>query len=379
MPAHVHDLERFVVAAAAGDRDAFSSLVSATSGVVASIALAILRDLDLSCDVSQDVFLAAWRDLRKLRNPASFLPWLRQLTRNRAHHVLRSHVRARRHEGDTATEGFLEAINDPRPNADAQVVAREEAETLARALDALPDDTREVLTLFYREGQSVAQVALLLDLTEVAVKKRLSRARAALREAVLERAGHTLRITAPGAAFTAGVMSAMTIAAPATASAAGLMASKSAAGMGLGAKILLLAASALPGALGGVAGVLGGTRQLSREARDDEERRGVRRFRIVASLTVAVFALGFSVGPEVTEHWRVWAVINFALFIMTLGALYRVWLPRILRRRFEAEMREDPVRATARRRRERRAAIIGWTLGLTFGTLGLVLGLWFSG
>ena len=58
---------------------------------------------------------------------------------------------------------------------------------------------------------------------------------------------------------------------------------------------------------------------------------------------------------------------------------YTVWLPRILRPRFEAERRENPVRALERRRRERRTAIIGWTLGLTFGTLGLVLGMWFSG
>ena len=66
---------------------------------------------------------------------------------------------------------------------------------------------------------------------------------------------------------------------------------------------------------------------------------------------------------------------HFVLFIATLALEYGVWLPRILRRRFEAEMREDPVGALARRRRERRVAIIGWTLGLTLGTLGLVLGM----
>jgi hypothetical protein len=42
-------------------------------------------------------------------------------------------------------------------------------------------------------------------------------------------------------------------------------------------------------------------------------------------------------------------------------------------------LRDDPARALARRRRERRAAIIGWTLGLTFGTLGVVLGMWLGG
>jgi hypothetical protein len=63
------------------------------------------------------------------------------------------------------------------------------------------------------------------------------------------------------------------------------------------------------------------------------------------------------------------------VFIAALASLYQFWLPRILRSRFEAEMREDPVRATARRHRERRLAILGWTLGLTFGTAGLLLGL----
>jgi RNA polymerase sigma factor (sigma-70 family) len=379
MATQIHDLEPLVVAAAAGDREAFGRLVTATSGVVSSISLAILRDLDLSRDVAQDVFLAAWRDLRKLRSPASFLPWLRQLARNRAHHVLRSHVRARRREAESVAEDFLNTINDPGPSVAAQMVAREEVEALARALDALPDDTREVLTLFYREGQSVAQVSALLDLSDDAVKKRLSRARATLREAVLDTVGQTVRATAPGAAFTAAVMGGLTIAAPATASASALAVSKGAAQAGLGAKFLVIAGSALPGALGGVAGVLGGTRSLLREARDDKERRSVRRFRLVASLTVVVFALGFPVGAAVTQSWRVWSAINFALFIATLALLYTVWLPRILKRRFEAEMREDPVRALARRRHERRMAIVGWTLGLTCGTLGLVLGMWLSG
>jgi hypothetical protein len=54
------------------------------------------------------------------------------------------------------------------------------------------------------------------------------------------------------------------------------------------------------------------------------------------------------------------------------------WLPHIVARRHELEIREDPARAAKRRRAERRAAIIGWTLGLTFGTAGLVLGLCLS-
>src|SRR5439155_6685365 len=102
------NLDAWVVAAARGDVDAFARLVSATSSLVSSIALAIVRDLDVSQDVAQDVFLVAWRDLRRLRNPASFLPWLRQMTRHRAQHVLRARVRAIRREGGPVDEVVLE-------------------------------------------------------------------------------------------------------------------------------------------------------------------------------------------------------------------------------------------------------------------------------
>jgi RNA polymerase sigma factor (sigma-70 family) len=377
MSADLRRLEPLVAAASRGDRQAFGDLVTATSGLVSAIALAILRDLDLSRDVTQDVFLAAWRDLRKLRNPASFLPWLRQITRNRSHHVLRTHVRARRRSAEMVSHEYLERALDPRPDAAETMVAREEAAALAEALESLPADTREALALFYREGQSIAQVAALLDVSEVAVKKRLSRARAALREALLDRTAGVLSATAPGAAFTASVMAGLSVVAPTAASAATLAAAQSAAKAGLGAKALLVFAAALPGALGGIAGVLGGSRHLVREARDEVERQGIRRYRLIASLTVLAFAIGFPVGTLLTGS-RYWAVVNFAAFIAALLALQHVCLPRILRRRFEAEMREDPVAAAARRARERRTALIGWSLGLTCGTLGLVSGLWMS-
>lgn len=372
----LQDLEPLVLAASSGDRDAFGQLVGATSGVVASIALAILGDIETSRDVAQDVFLAAWRDLRKLRNPASFLPWLRQLTRNRAHHVLRTHVRARRHRADAVTEEFLESVADPRPDVSDRIVAREDAAVLSEALAALPDETREVLTLFYREEQSISQVAHLLDLTDGAVKKRLSRARQSLRAAVLERIGDTLKSTAPGTAFTAGILAAMSAVAPASASASAFAVSNSLIKAGLGAKMLLVALAAAPGALG-VGGVLFGSRSLLRDARDQEELSGVRRYRLVASIAVVIFALAMPLGELVTG-WRWWPAADFIAFVLTLIWMEHVWLRRIVSRRHGAEMREDPVRATARRARERRTSRTGWTLGITFGALGLLAGMWLS-
>jgi RNA polymerase sigma factor (sigma-70 family) len=370
-------LEPLVAAAAGGDRAAFATIVGETSGVVSSIALAIVRDLDVSRDVAQDVFLTAWRDLRKLRNPSSFLPWLRQLTRNRAHHVLRTHVRAKRRLADGGSDAALEAIADPEPGAAARMIALEDRRALAEAFAELPDETREVLTLYYREGRSTAQVAALLDLDDAAVRKRLSRARAILRANLLERAARAIEDTAPGGSFTAAVMGALPLTAQAAGPATAIAVAKSAIKGGLLVKGLLAVGGVLLGAAGGIAGVLFGSTKLFREARDVEERRALTRFTLVSVAVVIVFALMFPVSWQVT-HSRVAPVADFVAFIAALAVLQHVWLPRIVARRHAAERREDPARAERRRRAERRAAIIGWTLGLTFGTVGLVLGLYLS-
>ena len=73
-----------------GDQTVFARLVEATCALVSSIAFTIVRNPDVSGDITQDVFLAAWHDISKLRKASSLLPWLRQITRNRAHHVLRT-------------------------------------------------------------------------------------------------------------------------------------------------------------------------------------------------------------------------------------------------------------------------------------------------
>jgi len=65
----------------------------------------------------------------------------------------------------------------PIPSPATQAVTREEEAILWRALERIPDTYREPLILFYREQQSVERVAAELELSEDAVKQRLSRGR----------------------------------------------------------------------------------------------------------------------------------------------------------------------------------------------------------
>jgi RNA polymerase sigma factor (sigma-70 family) len=378
--ASVEELEPLVAAATAGSADAFGRIVGATSGMVASIALAIVRDVDLSQEIAQDVFLTAWRDRDKLRNSASFLPWLRQMTRNRAHHMLRSRVRSRRWLVQlTGYDQEAESVPDVRDTAAERVLSAERREVLRDALAALPQQTREVLILYYREGQSAAHVASLLELSEDAVKKRLSRARASLRRTMLERLGDTLATTTPGDSFTMAVMVALPLSMPLAGSAAAAggakIATAAAKSSGVWPWIVACVAPigpALAGITGGLLGVIVGGRGIRKGARDDRERRELRWFTAASVATVVLFGFGI----QLAIYRPAWvSIVDYAAFNVVMLVLHLYWLPRIVARRRAAEMMEEPVSAAHKRRRDRVYTIVGLVGGLGMGWLGVLLGL----
>jgi len=327
-----HPFESDVLLARRGDEAAFRRLVDHSANTVCSIALAIVRNVHASEDVAQEVFLAAWANLTTLRNPASFMPWLRQVTRNQAHLWRREHTR------ETHDEALLAAAADARPAADDRLLADEETRVLREVLDQLPDEAREVLVLYYREDSSTRQVATLLGISDAAVRQRLTRSRALVREEMLERFGRTARRTAPGVAFAA----ALTLSAPAA----------SAAGAATATTGAVLKGSLLGGALGW-AGVLLGMRALE-PAIDEEEARSLRRFRNTALAVVTLGAIAIAIAMNTATAMRI--LISAQSVYAILGALYLFWLPRILKRR-DPEARRLSLRGTIARAGA--AAIVG--------------------
>lgn len=362
-------------AAARGDRDAYGRIVAACQGTVTSIALAIVRDVPASEDVAQEAFLSAWQNLRRLKNPDSFLPWLRQITRNLARDHLRAQGRRRAPAGDV--ELLLAQVADPHPEPAEHAAELEQQAVAAAVIDSLPEESREVLLLYYREGQSSRQVASLLGLQDAAVRKRLSRARERVREELLQRLGEFAKSTAPGAAFTTAVAMALTTAAPPAAAATAL-------GVGAlgGAKGLAkVGVGALGGAAigigGGLLGIWMGVRQYLRAPFDERERRGLLAYALVMSALVVGFSLGIVALAKI-PGW----IPHFALsvgFMVGVTVSCAAWLPNILEPRRARERELDPVGAAARQARERRNGRWGAIAGIVLGSAGLLLGLWLSG
>lgn len=378
-----------------GDRAAFGRIVAACQNSISAIALAIVRDVPTSQDIAQDAFINAWNNLPQLRSPGSFLPWLRQITRNLARDHLRRRASEKRYNGDM--DDILAVVADPTPDAPELLSRQHEEQIVAELIDELPEDTREILLIYYREGQSSKQVAQLLGMQDAAVRKRLQRARDSLRADLLKRIGEFARSTAPGVAFTALVVGGLSMAPgaamAATAAAGGLFASKKAglaaggggkglskllfggasAGKGAGKLLIGAAGSALFALVAGIAGVVFGVRRYWITAIDEEEKRSLTRYSAVAIAVVVLFAAGmFFAGIEGDP---VVPGIVFIVMMAAVGAMNLLWLPRLLERRHEIERRRDPGRAELERMEERRYAIWSMLAGMLLGLVALAIGI----
>ena len=163
-----------VVAAQAGDHEAFEAL--AISVGVNDIALArlILRDVDRAQEAVQDSLVQAWRALPQLRDPDRFDAWVRRLTVNACSEVARREKR-------WSTK--LTAVQPPEPVADATrgIADRDQLE---RGFRRLKPEQRAAIVLRYYFDLTVPQVADALGIPEGTAKSRLHHAMAALRAAL---------------------------------------------------------------------------------------------------------------------------------------------------------------------------------------------------
>jgi RNA polymerase sigma factor (sigma-70 family) len=207
-----------------GSRDAFRQIVERYQTLICSLAYSATGNMSQSEDVAQETFLAAWTDLRSLREPEKLRSWLCGIVRNRIHRSLRSEGR----EPVCGATALEEAHESPALEAlpSEQTISREEEAILWRSLEKIPSLYREPLILFYRQHQSVEHVAEALELSQDSVKQRLARGRKMLQEEVQAFVENTLRRTAPGQAFSGAVFAALPLVAGPAATA----------GLGMGAK-----------------------------------------------------------------------------------------------------------------------------------------------
>jgi RNA polymerase sigma-70 factor (ECF subfamily) len=155
---------------------AFERLIDRYESKVYRLCCSLLRDPDQAQDAAQESLVRVWKALAKYDQRASLSTWIYTITRNRCLTAIE-----RRRDLDSLSDSEVQLQAEaaqavgPEPEQDHLAMLRE-------LVEALPERYRRVLTLFYYEERSVAEVALMLGQPEGTVKTNLHRARAALAE-----------------------------------------------------------------------------------------------------------------------------------------------------------------------------------------------------
>ncbi len=161
---------------AAGNLDAFEEIYKATSSFVYNVALRVTRNSANAEEVTQDVFMKIYRNLKSFGFRSSFKTWVYRITVNTAINHYRKSGKEERSRVDY--DNVIETLPDNRPET-----AIEQSDSQARLnalLDRLSPEHKTCLILREIEGLSYAEIAGALNIPLNTVRTRLKRARQAL-------------------------------------------------------------------------------------------------------------------------------------------------------------------------------------------------------
>jgi RNA polymerase sigma factor (sigma-70 family) len=324
--ADLNDDAALVTASRWGDREAFGRIVRRYQGMVTGVIFAACGDLHRSEDLAQETFIAAWKSLSGLREPAKLPAWLCQVARHRVLDDARSDARRDARQN--------RAIHDrdeaPAPSPQEELLSQEERELLWKTLREIPQPYRETMVLFYRQGKSAADVAAAMQTTEANVRQRLTRGREMLREQVVSMLERNLARSAPGVLFTAAVVASLPAFIPQAATAATLTAgaAKGTAAAAKGAGLLTLIAMWI-GPLFGFLGGAVGTWASIRSTEHPRERQYVVRMSILVWVLVLT-SMGLLFGLITLQQHYHWSGRTSAVVQSTFWAVYGLVLVRFV-------------------------------------------------
>ena len=158
-----------------GDEEAFDAIARMVGDRCMAIAVRILRDSHLAEDAVQSALIVAWRELRTLRDPDRFEPWLHRILTNECY------AEAKRR---TRWSGDIRLLPVDGPREAGEILTVNDRDQLERAFRRLTLEQRAVLVFHHYLGLQLTEVADRLGIPVGTVKSRLHHATAALRASV---------------------------------------------------------------------------------------------------------------------------------------------------------------------------------------------------
>ncbi|MDY7010240.1 MAG: sigma-70 family RNA polymerase sigma factor, partial [Planctomycetota bacterium] len=196
----MEELKSLVTRSRAGDVDAYGEIVRRFQDMAYGYAYSILGDFHLAEDAAQEAFIEAYRCLGNLHEPAAFPGWFRRIVFKHCDRLMR------RKEVAVVPLDAAASVASPDRQPSQQAEDREMSEKVLAAIRSLPEQQREVTTLFYINGYSQETIAEFLEVPAGTVKSRLAASRNRLKERMLNMVEETLHKNAPDERFSKKVI-----------------------------------------------------------------------------------------------------------------------------------------------------------------------------
>jgi len=178
-----------------GDKDSFAQLMRRHEKQVYNFTYRMLGNEEEAEDLTQDIFVSAYRGIRSFRGEAKFSTWLFRIalnqTRNRIKYLSRRNFFAKRSKrvdsGEYALWDSPEHLADSGPTPEQWTLTKDLAIHVQKCLGKMPPQARQILILRDVQGFSYAELSDMLSLKPGTVKSRLYRARVTLQACLADR------------------------------------------------------------------------------------------------------------------------------------------------------------------------------------------------
>ncbi len=170
-PNHLY-IAGLVLCAQQSDNDAFAELYALTYNKVYNFCRHYLRDDHLAQDALQEVYISVLHNIQKINDPTLFIAWLNRISFNICYDMTRKNVNF----DDIFKPEIMELLQDKHPdsNPEAKAQRRDEIRRIHQAVESLPFNQREVITMRYFNNMKIHAIANTLDISRSSVKRYIA-------------------------------------------------------------------------------------------------------------------------------------------------------------------------------------------------------------
>lgn len=185
--AEVED-KQFISKAKQGDMAAFEELILQHEKMVYNVALRMMNHSEDAKDISQEVFIKAYRNISNFDERSTFSTWIYRITTNTCIDEMRKRKGKQTFSLDNEFEGeksnWKREVADDADTPEKSILKKEEKNEILMAMEGVSEEYKMVFILRDIQGLSYEEISDILDLTLGTVKSRISRARKNIKEEI---------------------------------------------------------------------------------------------------------------------------------------------------------------------------------------------------